>query len=65
MLQSLKNNKHQKKIWKWVGPGPFWIENRKLENKTEKKSLMIIYFWVILSKYCLKTALLNVHQVGD
>ena len=27
----------------WVGPGPFWIENRKLKNQEQFfKSLMII-----------------------
>ena len=26
----------------WVGPGPFWIENRKLKNQEKLKSLMFI-----------------------
>ena len=25
-----------------MGPGPFWIENRELENQKKLKSLMII-----------------------
>ena len=40
----------------WVGPVPFWIENKKLEKKI-LKSVMIIYFGVlntvkILSQNC-------------
>ena len=38
-----------------MGPGPFWIEKRKLENPKKLKSLMIFLFSAI--KYCQKTAL--------
>ena len=48
-VAKLKQFETLKKKWKWVGPGPFWMENGKLENQNKKlKSLMIIYFWVIL-----------------
>ena len=51
MLQSWKNSKHPKQIWKWVGQGPFWIsEIEKSKTKQKNQNLWWLLFFFFLKK---------------